>query len=184
MIRRRVAVALLALPVLAGCAAGRDAQTINTDTISDAAGADVGALQVRNVYLAAPETALHGKGGDAPLYLTVASRSDLPDLLTSVTSDDATSVTVRQPDLGGGEASPAASPSAGSPTLAGGASLPLAVPAGSALQLGPDSTHLVLQGLKRQLRPGQSVRVTFSFAEAGSTTLVVPVALPAGGSAE
>lgn len=184
MIRHRVAVALLAVSVLAGCAAGREAQTSNTDAVGDAAEADVGQLQVRNVHLAAPETPLYGEGGDAPLYLTVANRSEVPDSLTAVTSDDAASVGVRQSELAGGDATPTASPSGGSPTLAGGTSFPLAVPGGSALRLGPDSSHLVLQGLERQLRPGQSVRVTFSFANAGSTTLFVPVALLGGGSTE
>lgn len=182
MSRRRVAAALLVAPVLVGCAAGRDAQTIKTQTVSDAAGTDLAQLQVRNVYLAAPETSRYGNGSDVPLYLTVANSGGGSDSLTSVSSDDATSVEVRQSDLGGGGAAPSATPSGGSPTLAGGTSLPLAVPGGSALRLSADSTHLVLVGLKRELGPGQSVSVTFSFASAGSTTLIVPVQLPTDGS--
>lgn len=183
MSRRRVAAALLVVPVLVGCSAGRDAQTTKTQTVSDAAGTDLAQLQVRNVHLAAPETSRYGNGSDVPLYLTIVNSGEEADSLASVSSDDATSVEVRQSDLGGGAAAPSASPSGGSPTLAGGTSLPLAVPGGgSALRLSADSTHLVLMGLKRELVPGQSVRVTFSFASSGSTTLIVPVQLPTEGS--
>lgn len=180
--RRRAAAVMLAVPLLAACAAGRDAQTIRSDTVSDAAGTDVGQLQLRNVYLAAPETSVYGKGGNARMYLTVASRSDAPDTLTSVTSDAAASVIVMQSGTTGNGGAPSASPSGGDsgPTFVGGSGFPLTVPGGSALALGPDSTHLVLQGLNRQLLPGQSVQVTFTFASAGSTTLTVPVELREG----
>jgi len=183
--RRRAALALLVAPLLAACAAGRDAQTINTDTVNDAAGGDVGALQVRNVYLAAPETSLYGKGSDAPMYLTVANSSGAADTLTAVSSDAAASVNVLAGGTtsGGGASSAGPSGNGSGPTVSGGSAFPLAVPSGSALALRPESTHLVLQGLNRQLMPGQSVRVTFTFAGAGSTTLTVPVALRGDGAA-
>lgn len=184
MSRRRVAAVLLCGPVLAACAAGRDAQTALVETVSDAANTNVGQLQVRNVRLATPETSLYGTGANVPLYLTVANRSGSADSLTDVTSDDATSVVVMPADAGGGATgTPGANAGAGQPTPASGGSLPLPVPTGSALTLGAASAHLVLQGIKHPLRPGQSVRVTFTFADAGSTTLTVPVQLPEGGSA-
>lgn len=183
--RHRAAVLLLVAPLLAACAAGRDAQTINTDTVNDAAGADVGALQVRNVYLAAPETSLYGKGGDAPMYLTVANSSRSPDTLTAVSSAAAASVSVMQSGTSGAGGAPSASPNGtgSGPTFVGGSGFPLTVPGGSALALRPDSTYLILRGLNRQLKPGQSVQVTFTFAGAGSTTLTVPVELREGGTA-
>ncbi len=170
MSRRRVIAVLLApllaAPLLAGCGAGRDAQTINIRGITDAAAIDVGSLQVRNVYVGPPETGVYGEGGNAPLYLAVANRTNSPDMLTSVTSDTASLVVVAKADPAGGAA-----------IATGGTGLPLEVPAGTALHFQPGSTHLVLQGLTRRLLPGQSVQVTFTFARAGSTTLTVPVGL-------
>ncbi|MGI8681609.1 MAG: copper chaperone PCu(A)C [Mycobacteriales bacterium] len=183
MSRRRRAVAmLLAAPLLVGCAAGRGAQTIMTQTVSDSAGADVGQLQVRNVAVAAPASSGYDKGGEAPLYLTVANSGDSADQLTSVTSDAASSVAVATgpPSAASTSASAGASSSSsptGSASPTAGTGFPLGVPAGSALRFGPDSTHLVLQGVTRGLRSGESVQVTFTFASAGSTTLTVPVAL-------
>lgn len=169
MSRRRSAAlltaALLAAPLVAGCAAGRNADTINTAEVTDAASADVGPLQVRNAYVAPPETGVYGKGGDAPLYVTVANRGSA-DTLTAVTSPDASSVVVAAADPTGGSSQPAS-----------GTGLPLALPGGTALPLGPTSTHLLLQGLGRRLVSGQSVKVTLVFAAAGSTTLTVPVGL-------
>lgn len=183
MSRRRVAAVLLCGPVLAACAAGRDAQTALVETVSDAANANVGQLQVRNVRLAAPETSLYGTGANVPLYLTVANRAGSADSLTDVTSDVATAVVVVPAGASGASGTPGADTGAGQPTPASGGILPLPVPTGSALTLGAASAHLVLQGIKHPLRPGQSVRVTFTFADAGSTTLTVPVQLPEGGSA-
>lgn len=183
MSHHRVVAMLLCAPLLAACAAGRNAQTALVETVSDAANANVGQLQVRNVRLAAPETSLYGTGADVPLYLTVANRAGSADSLTDVTSDDAASVRLMPADAASGTATPAADSGAGQPTPASTMELPLSVPTGAALILGADSVHLVLQGIRRPLRPGQSVRVTFTFADAGSTTLSVPVQLPEDGSA-
>lgn len=182
MSRRRVAAVLLLAPLLAGCAAGRNAQTELVETISDAANANVGDLHVRNVRLAAPDTSVYGTGANVPLYLTLSNRGGAADSLTGVTSDDATSVVLTPADATA-SATPGVGVGAGEPTPAAAATLPLGLPTGGAVSLGPDSTHLVLQGIKRQLRPGQSVRVTFSFADAGSTTLTVPVQLTEDGPA-
>lgn len=186
--RHRVAVALLALPLLVGCAAGRDSQTSITQAVGDAAETDLGDLQVRNLYLAAPEGSTYSEGDDAPLYLTVASRSRSADSLISVTSPDARSVAVVP---AGAEATPSADNTSASPSAGAGidsrttaAELPIEIRGGSALTLGPDSTHLVLQGLVRQLRPSQYVQVTLTFATAGSTTLNVPVELRADTGAQ
>lgn len=172
---RRAISVLVAAPLIAGCAAGRNAQTSRSESVSDTSDADVGQLQVRNVSVAPPASTRYDAGDDAPLYLTVANSSGSPDLLTAVRSDDARSVRVAP--AGSSSASPTAS-ATDSPSSTVGVAFPLGVPGSSALMLGPGTTHLVLQGLTRPVRPGQSVQVTFTFATAGSTTLTVPIGLP------
>ncbi len=182
---------LLVAPALVACSAGRAAQTAVTRTTSDAAAANLGPLQIRNVYLGAPPTGTWNQGDNVPLYLTVAtpsstaaalgpSPSTTVDSVTGATSTAASAVVVVP---AAGTATPSASP--GLPLGETGTTatrFPLAIPAGAALTLGPDTTHLELQGLNRPLTPSQYVPVTLTFANAGSTTLDVPVALTSDSS--
>jgi copper(I)-binding protein len=40
----------------------------------------------------------------------------------------------------------------------------------------PGAVKIVLKGLKKPLRPGQTIRVTFLFEKAGELTLELPIA--------
>lgn len=49
------------------------------------------------------------------------------------------------------------------------------IPAGQTVQLKPGSLHIMLLGLKNQLKKGQEIKVTLSFANGDKQTLIVPV---------
>ena len=51
----------------------------------------------------------------------------------------------------------------------------LAVPAQGQLVFGPGGNHIMLVGLKQSLTAGMTVKLTLSFAQAGSVSVVVPV---------
>jgi copper(I)-binding protein len=65
-----------------------------------------------------------------------------------------------------------------STSASGGGSQSLQVPAQSVVLLGQNAPHVFLQGLTSSLTAGQSVRLTFTFANAGSVTVAVAVAGP------
>lgn len=82
--------------------------------------------------------------------------------------------------------SPSESPSASEPTPAddgavGAKTFRVSLPAldGCALLVPGQGAYLQLVGLEKALRSGESVPVTFTFAEAGEITVVVPVGPPA-----
>ena len=52
----------------------------------------------------------------------------------------------------------------------------LAVPAGGAVALDPGGFHLMIMGLKRPLKVGETVDLTFTFAKAGAVTVTAKVA--------
>jgi periplasmic copper chaperone A len=49
------------------------------------------------------------------------------------------------------------------------------IPAGQPVSLAPGGLHIMLVGLKKPLRAGQSFALTLTFAKAGSQTVEVPV---------
>ncbi|MCK9896319.1 hypothetical protein [Frankia sp. AgB32] len=89
MASRRVGVALLASTIttagVAGCAAGTDALTNLARTTTNSTAGSVGAITLRNVYLAGPVA----KGGSAPIVSAFFNASGDPDTLVSVSSPDA-----------------------------------------------------------------------------------------------
>jgi copper(I)-binding protein len=81
-----------------------------------------------------------------------------------------------------GSASPSGSASAGaSPTPSQAASPPNAqiqIPPNGYVAFTGDGPRVELTGLTRELRPGQNLVVTFTFQNAGSTTVTIAVATP------
>ena len=165
--RARVAVVvavLAAAPLAGGCAAGNDAQTLKEFTVIDGVNADLGELRVRNVHVEAPPEGIYSEGGDAPVYGAVVNIGTSDDRLVGVSSSAAQSA-----DLVTGPGSAAITNE-------------LRIRAGGLISLSPTGSHAVLRGLRRALRPGQPVPVTFEFANAGSLTVQAPIQLPAEAS--
>ncbi|MCU1587192.1 MAG: hypothetical protein JWN31_685 [Frankiales bacterium] len=146
---------LLSSALLSGCGVGLHAQTYQETGRGDGTSVDLESVLVRNLHIEPPTTGTEiPAGGDAVLTGTLASRGGATDTLTAVTSDAASTVVVRSSaDVGSAGAQP------------------VSVAAGAA-----NSTwSAVLQGLTKPLRSGEYATVTLTFANAGQTTLRVPV---------
>lgn len=55
---------------------------------------------------------------------------------------------------------------------------PLQVAAGTTVELAPGGTHLMLLGLNKPLKAGETLQLKMTFARAGQTTTVLVVDLP------
>lgn len=152
----RALTALLVAPLLAGlagCGAGRSAQTYTERTAADSTNVAVGALSVRNLSVLAPRTGeVLEAGSDATAILTVTSTDTEPDTLLEVTSPAAGSVVV----------------------LADGRQQYVVVPP---LGSTGNAAQLLLQGLTSTLRTGQYVPMTLRFERNGSVQVQVPIEL-------
>ncbi|MFF5990842.1 copper chaperone PCu(A)C [Prauserella flavalba] len=165
MKRRMLGSAVLGLGtalLVAGCGAGQITQTDTQAAAINGASAEVKDIAIRNAELAYPEDvqpAAYLEGSDAEVLMSIVNRSGRNDELVSVSSDAATNVSV-QGDR--------------------------AVPAGTALAIGPNEPgagkqlhgEIVLEGLKREIRPGQTVIATLTFRDAGPVDVELPVMAP------
>jgi copper(I)-binding protein len=174
----RAALTVLAAAALtAACAAGQQAQTANENPSIDGTSGAVGSIRLEGVALHTPPKSSYPAGATVPMSVYIANSGTTPDTLVNVTSDAFKGWdVVPTPAV---QAAPAAGAAAsGAPQRVGpGASVGLGLQ-----NLAPNGNSsaetLVLQGLADSaapLYPGQAVRVTFTFAKAGQTTLTVPV---------
>jgi hypothetical protein len=88
-----IAVGLVALGV-AGCGSGQVTQTDNMEPAVNGNKGDVGALALRNVAIAYPESGGYDKGGEAPLLLTIVNTGGTDDELTAVSTPAAGTVEI------------------------------------------------------------------------------------------
>lgn len=147
--------------LVAGCGAGQITQTDTQVAAVNGGSADVGSISVRDAELAFPsnvEPAAHLEGSDVDVIMSIVNSGEQTDTLQSVTSDAASNVAIK------GETS---------------------MPADTTLRVGPgkpDAAQLdgevTLQGLKRELRPGQDVTATLTFRNAGTVEVTLPVQVP------
>lgn len=152
--RRWIVAAFLAAPVLAGCSAGFDANTsqpyqpVEAAALIDTETNAYGSrdIHVPQAFVLGPDSGAQlAQGGSAPLYLNLLS--DRGDTLNGATTD-----------LGG-------------VTLA----TPVQLPAGQLVNTGQPAPQLMITGLGRALRGGESTRVVLDFAVAGKISMTVPV---------
>lgn len=204
-IARRVGIGLVAAGaslLTASCATGQQAATANETPAIDGTTGLIGSIHLAAVAVKAPPVSCYLPGSDAALTFVIvnsghddATLSDVssPRFKSSVVAashDDATAYTKAEAGTGsctpvaGGSSSSAlvVPPSQPLPSAAG----PQRIAAGESLQLGISDTGtdtsanpvVVLRGLTgAPLYAGESIRVTFTFAAAGSLTLTVPVQL-------
>lgn len=174
---RRLGVALAGVLLTASCAAGQHAQTADVVPAIDGTHGQVGDLLLEGVAIHAPSGSSYAKGGNAQLAITVVNGGASPDTLVNVTSPSFTSWGIVD------------NAQASSVSQSGGAATGLTIQPHSAERLGLAALGasatlsprtLVLEQLKSgPLYPGADVDVTFRFANAGSTTLHVPVQITA-----
>jgi copper(I)-binding protein len=188
-----VLAAIAVAVTLAGCSVGQRAQTAVESPAVDGAGANVGAISIRDFSVAPPA------GGaaylSAQLLGVLVNNSGTDDTLTSVTTSAAKTVTLFESAADAYSVTATASATASaadtsSSSPATGASA-LTIPAGGRLTVGgagDAAAVILLQGLTHPLQPATLLTLTMTFANAGpvtfqiavhlSTTSVTPAILP------
>lgn len=175
-----VAVCAVAAALLsAGCAAGQQAATSEERPTLDGTYGTVGKIQIEGVSFHAPSGPSWASGSAVPLSAYIVNNGNSADKLVKVSSNAFSGGwdVVSTPSLGSSGSSGSGN---GRPqTIGAGSSVGFGLqnlsPAGAG---SPES--LVLFGLTKQyapLFPGGELKVTFTFANAGATTLTVPVHL-------
>lgn|GEM_PF-6240886 len=193
---RRGALALVAgagaAALLAGCSAGQISETAKIKPAVQGANAesDSGTLALRDLtVLYRSDNPTYSAGEDAPLVVRVANSGATNDALTSVRTDAARSVvyvdsTASASPSASGSASPSGSASASASEAPknqppGTDRFHLTVASQEMLTLRPDQgKYLELYKLRRDVRPGQTVRLVFHFQKAGDVQVDVPMAPP------
>ena len=190
--RSVAAVACVAL-VATGCAAGQQAQTARDTPAIDGVSTTLGKISLSGVSVAAPSNGpSYPVGAMASLQFSVVNTGTSDDELTNVTTSAAAGVgpaptatatdtatdtaTVTATDTATGNASASASATT-STAPAPFDPVQLAPNVRVAYGLTPTDPVIVLSGLTAPLYGGNTIRVTFTFANAGTITLTVPVQL-------
>jgi copper(I)-binding protein len=100
-------------------------------------------------------------------YFTVTNAGTAPDTLTGAACACAASASLHKTETRGGVSRMAP---------AG----PIALAPGASVTLKPGGLHLMLMGLKAPIKPGDTVRVTLTFAKAGKVEVPLKAAAMAG----
>jgi copper(I)-binding protein len=121
-----------------------------------AQGARVGGLMITQAWIRATPNG----APTAAAYLTIANRGASPDRLLGGHADGVKSLKPHSMSMSGGVMRMR--------VLSHGVD----VPAGRTVTLAPGGDHLMLEGLTRAFRPGQSVQVQLKFLRAGAVTVM------------
>lgn len=172
-----VAIALLT----SACAAGQQAQTAYERSTQDGTNADIGPIHIRGMVIDSP-TLFYKKGDSATVKVVLVNTSrSKSDLLRSISSP---AVTTWGTFPTTADANAVLAANGAQSNQSSSASLPtpdrnILIPAGGRTSFGtPDATGaLVFLNFTRAVYPGSTIRVTMEFAQAGTITIAVPVAL-------
>lgn len=104
----------------------------------------------------------HEGMANGAVYVTVRNPGSAPDALVRATSDAARTVELHEVVNDGG-------------VMRMRPIETLAVPAGASVEMKPGGYHVMLLGLTRDLRPGETVKVELTFERAGRMTIEAPV---------
>jgi copper(I)-binding protein len=142
------AIAML-VPALAGCEAGLNAPTLAYHPATFGANTVQNGIAIDNVFVLGPTLgSVLPPGGQAGVFL--ALQADNGDRLVSVSAPG----------------------TAASVKISGGS---VSLPAQALVDLGGPKPEVVLTGLASQLGGGETIQLVFTFAEAGTITMAVPV---------
>jgi periplasmic copper chaperone A len=97
------------------------------------------------------------------VYMTISNKSNAADRLTGASSDVAEKLQVHEMKMENGVMKMRELPNG------------LAVPADGSVALKPGSYHVMLIGLKKPLKPGETFPLTLNFEKAGNVAITVPV---------
>ncbi|WP_435613398.1 copper chaperone PCu(A)C [Streptomyces sp. bgisy159] len=148
-----VAAGCLATVGVAGCSADDDI-THNPP----GANARVGSVLIRYGHIAEPTDGPWERGDDAPFYAWLFDQGQQPDRLLGAETTAAQSVDIVSADG----------------TVRG----PVEVPTGRLVELKKGNPHLLLRGLRQEIRAGDYVWITLRFERAGEIALQAHAQLP------
>lgn len=147
--------ALLAAPVLAGCSAGFGANTAKPYAPNEAGvlieQGKYGSrgIQIPQAFVLGPDSGAQlAWRGSAPIYLNIINTAGAPDTLTAVSAGPLGNVKV---------------------------ATPIQLPSNQLVNTGKPTPQLILEGLSKSLRGGETVKLDLTFANAGLVSLNVPV---------
>ena len=103
-----------------------------------------------------------GEHGNGAVYVTLSNSGAQPDALVSASTDVAQTAELHETTRDGGVMKMR-------PVKA------IPVPAGGKTELKPGGYHIMLMGLKQDLKPGEKVAVTLKFEHGGETRVEAPV---------
>lgn len=172
-------VALGAVLLSAGCAAGQIAATARQQPTCDCVNRSVGDIDLRGMSIETPMTApSYAAGSTVAVDVVLVNTGTVEDKLTGITSTA----------IGGWGAYPAPLAHAlltnsGATATSSPAAVGLKLPPGERTRSGPTSDmRIVLTKTKQRIFPAQIVTLRFSFEHAGTIDVPVPVHLTVGGS--
>jgi len=105
-------------------------------------------------------------------YMTIQNTGTAADALISASSPAATTAEVHETVVMG---SPAPGASGDGGMMGMQPVKRLEIPAGGTVELKPGSYHIMLIGLKQDLKAGDTIEITLTFEKAGELSLSVPV---------
>ncbi len=153
---------------LSSCSTGQISQTARQQAAVNGAAAQVGPISLRDVYVLFPnsEEYTNAKGGKAALAFVAVNTSEVvKDTLKKISTDiSSATITPDAPEL-----KPQRSLTAGEPV---GEEIQ---PASELAADEPKPVTVELTDLKKDIFPGLTVAVTFSFEKAGDVVVNVPV---------
>ncbi|HEY3471794.1 MAG TPA: hypothetical protein VGL47_42140 [Amycolatopsis sp.] len=201
--------ALGAALVLAGCGAGQITQTDTQQPAVNGTYAQVKTIVLRDAAVQYPTSGAGYAAGATPaLTLTIVNQGAQDDTLVSVTTEDGTQATVGgskdvvaghslvigpddavestnevEPTSSGAPTSSSQAPTSSTGTSSATSSSSAEAPSSSVTPTAAPATvgkaTVTLPALKQPLWPGQVIKVTFVFKNAGPVTVELPVAAPA-----
>ncbi len=118
---------------------------------------DSGTIVISRAYAFAPPSP-----DEAAAYFTAANAGTAPDTLVGISSPDARAASLHRSVQDGNRVTMQALPAAG-------------IAPGDSLVLAPGGAHLMLNGLTRVPRPGDTVHIMLTFARSGDLKLALPV---------
>lgn len=168
-----------AVLITSACAAGKQAATSNEKPTLDGSNGDIGKIALRAIAIISPPNGTsYGKGQDALLTGVISNNGLGTETLTKITTSAAGGYGVFASDADAKAVAAADEASTGSSAASGQHSLSIRSGDRVSFGIADTSTNAVLlTGLTGELRPASDIKVTFTFARAGSITMWVPVQL-------
>jgi len=173
-----IGLAVVAALLTSACAAGQHAFTSEEKKSANGVNADLGSIHIRGLMIEAPRGPSYASGDNAQVKVVIVNVGHKDDLFKGISSpafadwgifnSTADAGAVLDPEPSSSESAPLPSPTREKIISAGG-NESWGVPASTGV--------LAIFGFSEDVFPGTTIPMTLDFAQAGSITLQVPVAL-------